>query len=180
MEGETPQTLSQGLVSGLFHPVIGPDHLACLLLIGALAGLYRSTRAVVPSFVLGSLAGCVAHLTRTDLPHATLWLALSLVLLGVGTLLRRAAQLGAPWLAAAGAGLLHGYAYGESMVGSEPTPLGAYLLGLGLVQVAVMTLSARLAREGAEGADAMHGLVQRAVGALAVISVALGALGIAS
>ncbi len=31
MDGETPATLTQGLVSGLAHPVIGLDHLAFVL-----------------------------------------------------------------------------------------------------------------------------------------------------
>lgn len=38
-------------------------------------------------------------------------------------------------------GLLHGYAYSESLVGAEPTPLIAYLLGLLLVQLALGALA---------------------------------------
>jgi len=37
------------------------------------------------------------------------------------------------------AGLLHGYAYGEAVAGAEATPIGAYLLGLVVVQTAVAT-----------------------------------------
>jgi len=37
------------------------------------------------------------------------------------------------------AGLFHGYAYGESIFGAERTPLGAYLLGLVIVQTAIAT-----------------------------------------
>ena len=32
------------------------------------------------------------------------------------------------------AGLLHGYALGESIVGAEPAPLAAYLIGLAVIQ----------------------------------------------
>jgi urease accessory protein len=35
------------------------------------------------------------------------------------------------------AGLLHGYALGESIVGAEEAPLAAYLIGLALVQSAI-------------------------------------------
>jgi urease accessory protein len=37
MGGTTPQTLAQGLLSGLAHPVIGLDHLAFTLAAGLLA-----------------------------------------------------------------------------------------------------------------------------------------------
>ena len=42
MDGETPTTLYEGLVSGLAHPVIGLDHLAFIVaagLIAAVAGM---------------------------------------------------------------------------------------------------------------------------------------------
>jgi urease accessory protein len=45
-------------------------------------------------------------------------------------------------LLASAAGIFHGYAYGESIVGAEMTPLSAYLLGLALVQL-VIGLSTR-------------------------------------
>jgi urease accessory protein len=35
------------------------------------------------------------------------------------------------------AGLFHGYAYGESIVGAQTTPLLAYLIGFTIVQLAV-------------------------------------------
>jgi len=34
-------------------------------------------------------------------------------------------------------GLFHGYAFGESIYGAEKSPLGAYLLGLVLIQTAL-------------------------------------------
>jgi urease accessory protein len=37
----------------------------------------------------------------------------------------------------AAAGVLHGYAYGESIFGAEPTPLWAYLIGLVVIQTAL-------------------------------------------
>jgi urease accessory protein len=38
------------------------------------------------------------------------------------------------------AGLAHGYAYGEAVIGAEATPLVAYLAGLALVQMALLVL----------------------------------------
>jgi urease accessory protein len=72
-----------------------------------------------------------------DIPLSEVGIALSLV--AFGWLLVRASVapsvLSAFVLAAAG--LLHGYAYGESIVGAETTPLGAYLLGLVVIQAAI-------------------------------------------
>jgi urease accessory protein len=59
----------------------------------------------------------------------------------------------APFLAGAGAtaffaiaGLAHGYAYGESIAGAEPTPLIAYLAGFVIVQIAIGAAGYALAR----------------------------------
>jgi urease accessory protein len=35
------------------------------------------------------------------------------------------------------AGIFHGYAYGESIVGAEPAPLAAYVIGLGVIQYGI-------------------------------------------
>jgi urease accessory protein len=37
----------------------------------------------------------------------------------------------------AGAGLFHGYAYGESIIGAEPAPLAAYVAGFAAVQYGI-------------------------------------------
>ena len=58
----------------------------------------------------------------------------SAVIVGALIALGRALPLAA-WAALFGlAGLAHGYAYGESIFGAEPTPLSAYLLGLVVIQ----------------------------------------------
>jgi urease accessory protein len=51
------------------------------------------------------------------------------------------------WVALfAAAGLFHGYAFGESIFGAEPTPIAAYLTGLVIVQSALATGTALVAR----------------------------------
>jgi hydrogenase/urease accessory protein HupE len=64
------------------------------------------------------------------------------------------AQIGCAALFAVG-GLLHGYAFSESIFGAESAPLGAYLLGLVIVQsaltIAIALVTHRLiARRGRE------------------------------
>jgi urease accessory protein len=153
MGGDLPSTMGQGLLSGLAHPVIGLDHLAFLIAAGLIAGVAGLGAAAPLAFVAASLAGVVLHLTLLDLPAAELVVALSVIAAGAG--LAAAAARGAGlWLALfAGAGLFHGYAYGESIVGAEPTPLAAYLAGLALVQSAVALAAWRLARTRAWSPD---------------------------
>jgi len=153
MGNATPATLFQGLVSGLAHPVIGIDHLLFVLAVGA-AGYFFGRRVGLPvAFVAGTLAGTGMHLYEATLPYADAWVALTIVALGAlfifgARLLRSGAALA---LFAVG-GLIHGYAYGEAIVGAEATPLVAYLVGFALVQLAIAfgayVVTQHAAREG--------------------------------
>src|SRR5580692_1964670 len=118
MGGKTPSDLIEGLLSGLGHPVIGPEHLAFLLAVGVVVGSCGLSLALPAVFV----------------PGAEIAVALSVLL--AGYLLARGRTLSTlAWSALFGAaGVLHGYAFGESIVGAESTPLGAYLAGLVIVQ----------------------------------------------
>jgi urease accessory protein len=140
MGGATPQTFGEGFLSGLGHPVIGLDHLAFLLVAVLLvAALKGSARLLVPlAFVGATVAGTVLHLGAATIPMIETLVALSVVLGGVLAVTRR--YPGAFALAAvfAVSGVLHGYAYGESIVGAEPTPLLAYLAGFAAIQYAVI------------------------------------------
>jgi urease accessory protein len=148
MGGATPRTLWHGLLSGLAHPVIGLDHLAVTAAAGLLAATLAgplSRAALMPlAFVAAGAAGAALHVAGYDLPHAELLAALSV--LALGALLLSRTRVPAPALAAlfAAAGLVHGHALAESIVGAEPTPLTAYFLGLVTVQSAV-ALAALLA-----------------------------------
>jgi urease accessory protein len=137
MGGETPGTLAEGLISGLAHPVIGVDHLAFILGIG-IASAFIGARFLAPLvFVLATLAGCALQLNGVALPLAEIIIAGSVVLLGV-MILSGSAIPGGAYIALFGvAGLFHGWAYGESILGAEQTPLAAYLAGFGAVQMAV-------------------------------------------
>jgi urease accessory protein len=44
------------------------------------------------------------------------------------------------------AGLIHGYAFGESIYGAEASPLAAYLIGLAVIQAVLATAVAFFAR----------------------------------
>ena len=140
MGGRTPETLFEGLLSGIAHPVIGLDHLAFLVVVGLLTfGLRTPGRWIVPgAFAAATVLGTLVHLGAVDLPIAEAAIAVSLLTGGLLVLARAELSTLALSLAVAGFGLFHGYAYGESIVGAEQTPLLAYLAGFALVQYALI------------------------------------------
>jgi urease accessory protein len=147
MDGATPTTLAQGLLSGLAHPVIGVDHLLFIIAAGVAAFYFRQRLATVAMFVVAALAGTLLHLKVPALPSADALVAVSLIAIGALFVLRRdiLQGAGAPILFAL-SGLAHGYAYGESIVGAEATPLLGYLVGFTLVQFAIAACGYALAR----------------------------------
>ena len=137
MGGKLPQTFLQGLLSGFGHPVIGVDHLAAIVGVGILAALAGRSAAVVLAFSVAVIAGVGLHLSGIDLPASELFVGLTTLLIGALVILRQSISAGRALLLFALAGLVHGYALGESIVGAEASPLVAYLLGLLIMQTAI-------------------------------------------
>lgn len=137
MGGKLPQTFVQGLLSGFGHPVIGVDHLAAIVGVGILAALAGRSAAVVLAFSVAVIAGVGLHLAKIDLPASELFVGLTTLLIGALVILRQSMSAGRALLLFALAGLVHGYALGESIVGAEASPLVAYLLGLLVMQTAI-------------------------------------------
>lgn len=144
MGGKTPSTFTEGLLSGLGHPVIGLDHFAAVVAVGCLAAAHRAASALAVAFVAAIMLGVTGHLQGAAVPAGEILVALSVI--GLGAVMLRRTQM--PVFAALTlfvlVGLIHGYALGESIYGAEPTPLYAYLLGLAVVQsgVALAAMSA--------------------------------------
>lgn len=137
-----PSPLS-GLLSGLGHPLLGPDHLLFLLALG-LVGLQRPTRWVLGLLATG-LSASLLGLALPGLPGAELLVALSLVVVGLVQLGRLPAVLLLPAFA------LHGYVLSEAVLGWEPTSVGFYLLGLLISQGLLLAGSLTLVRRWAAG-----------------------------
>lgn len=166
MGGETPTTLWQGLLSGFAHPVIGLDHLAFVVAAGVLAAPLAGRLLLPAAFVAAGLAAALWHVAGFDLPGAEIGVALSVVVLGGIALWGRALPAATLAVLFALAGLLHGYALAESVVGAETQPVVAYLATFGMVQYAIALGAMAVTRSLA----ASHGALARAaVGALAVV-----------
>jgi len=127
-----PDSLTEGLLSGLGHPVIGLDHLAFILGIGILS-YFMKQRILIPSvFIISTILGTILHLNSITIPYIAILIASSVLILGLILVTNIHKQSAAVCLAITG--LLHGYAYGESIVGAETTPLISYLVGFALIQ----------------------------------------------
>lgn len=151
MDGAMPETLWQGFASGIGHPVIGLDHLAFLLAAGVLAAALPrgdAFRAVV-GFLAAGMVGLTLHMAGIGLGMTEALVATSVLLTGLALLVAK--RVSAPALLAgfAMAGLFHGHAFAEAVIGAEATPIIAYLAGLAVIQGALMLGAMTLARQSA-------------------------------
>lgn len=128
MDGKTPATFVDGLLSGLGHPVIELPHFFAILLAGAVAARLAMGLAPIAAFVIGSFVGTLVVGALAGLPVDETWVVASVAIVAALMVLR-----GPHWLVAVvlcAIGVVHGTAFAEAIVGAEPTPLAAYLLGL--------------------------------------------------
>jgi urease accessory protein len=165
MDGELPSAFMQGLLSGLGHPIIGLDHLAFVVALGIGAALVQGPLVVIAAFVTLSMAGVLIHVAKLDIPMIEPLVSFSVVLAGLALIWSRSVA-GSVWLTiAAVAGILHGYAFGESIVGAERAVLGAYLLGLAVVMAAIALAVVWITRR-IVGADGIASPCLRVAGAI--------------
>lgn len=151
--GETPSNLWEGFLSGLGHPVIGIDHLVFIIASGLIAVGSKRGWIIPVGFVLAAMVGTAIHLQAVDLPLLESVIGASVLAMGI--LLTREGpkdheqSLAYTMVIAFGsaiAGIFHGYAYGEAIVGAEMTALVAYLAGFTLIQLAIALTSYKLAK----------------------------------
>lgn len=135
--GNTPSNFIEGFLSGLAHPLIGLDHLVFVVAIGLLA-VGQARGALVPAgFVIAAMAGTGIHLIRFDLPATEVAIAISVIAFGAMLIWQQRPNWWVTVFWSALAGLFHGYAYGEAIVGAQMSPLFAYLLGFTVIQYGV-------------------------------------------
>ncbi|MDA0225648.1 MAG: HupE/UreJ family protein [Proteobacteria bacterium] len=146
MDGALPQTLVQGFLSGLAHPIIGLDHAAFIVAAGFLLAALKGGLWGIVALIAGTLLGATLHLTGVDVRGGEIGVAFSVMLVGALVMTRRPFAL--PWLLGglAFAGVLHGHAYAESIFGAEAAPLGAYLAGFSLIQFCIASVVALIHR----------------------------------
>ncbi len=178
--GLMPTSFLHGFLSGIGHPVLGADHFAFVVGIGLLAAIGGFGLALPALFVVAMMAGLGIHLAGMNIPYAEVLLALSV--LAIGLAVARGPQRRTPWIAAgtfAIAGVLHGFAFAETVVGAESTPLVAYIFGLALMQMSIAAVSWQLSRVAPDRKPLMSPVAVRVMGlviaAVGVVFLALNA-----
>jgi urease accessory protein len=145
--GRLPSNFFEGFMSGLAHPVIGIDHLAFVLAIGLISAGVNNAFLIPGIFVLAAMGGTGVHLLKFDLPFPESIIAASVIAFGAMLVTSKKPN----WFILAGlgaiAGLFHGYAYGEAIVGAQMTPLVAYLAGFSFIQYAIAIVALLIAQK---------------------------------
>ncbi|MDJ0661169.1 MAG: HupE/UreJ family protein [Crocosphaera sp.] len=139
--GETPSNFFEGFLSGLGHPIIGLDHFAFILASGFLGTKFKQGFLIPIAFVMSTLVGTGIHLQGITLPYPEIIIATSVIIFG-GLLVSKkhdffSSHISTIIVATLGmvAGIFHGYAYGETIIGAEMNPIFAYLLGFSIIQL---------------------------------------------
>ncbi len=163
MDGQIPMTMWQGLVSGIAHPIIEIDHFAFILAAGLMIGMapahfaLRAGLSLLAAVAIGALismspSGIVSSFSFVPafiptfindevLILSSLTMAAILLWMAAGAFdPKKTSHPKIRWMpislmaAFPIAGLAHGYAYGEMIIGADAPVAGAYLLGFSLVQ----------------------------------------------
>ncbi|MGD1704307.1 HupE/UreJ family protein [Dapis sp. BLCC M229] len=145
MGGRTPANLWEGLLSGMGHPIIGMDHLAFVVAVGLIAATIPNGISILASFLATAMLGTGIHLLSIDLPLTEIAIAFSVVTFGVMLAFKQKLNTLLLIIFAGIAGIFHGYAYGEAIIGAEMTPLLAYLVGFTAIQLFIALLAMKLA-----------------------------------
>ncbi|MDJ0707899.1 MAG: HupE/UreJ family protein [Leptolyngbyaceae cyanobacterium MO_188.B28] len=144
--GELPANWVEGFQSGLAHPILGPDHFVFVIAVGLLASIKPRGWSILLAFIATGLVGSGIHLMALDLPNPEFFISASVLIFGLMLAIKNGPNVIVLSGLAAIAGLFHGYAYGEAIIGAEPTPLAAYLIGFSLIQLAIALLSFRISQ----------------------------------
>jgi len=148
LAGMPMQTFTQGLLSGVGHPLLGFDHLFFVALAGIAAILANRGLLAPLAYITAMTGGCLVTALWTSVPASELMIAISLLVLGGMLLSGRHFGLGTVLLTFAGFGIFHGAAFGESLA-SQEAGFGAqvligYLLGLGIIQYVIALTAGRV------------------------------------
>ncbi len=141
LAGQPMETFSQGLLSGIGHPLLGFDHLFFVIAMGV-AALYTGFSRIAPAaYIVAMLVGCLMMANGIGLPMKEAVIGFSLLAVGYIILSGRALSMAAALPIFAIFGLFHGSAFGDTLATQEAAIGGSvligYLLGLGVIQYAI-------------------------------------------
>ena len=114
--------------------------MAFIVAVGLIASLHQNAYFSPFAFLAGTLGGIALQLKFVEIHFVEFAIAGSVVLLGALVIRAKHLRVFITISIFVVAGILHGYAYGENIVGAELTPLTAYLMGLLTIQYAIAVL----------------------------------------
>ena len=147
MDSATPSNFWEGLLSGFAHPIIGLDHFAFVVAIALLSAFHPYGIAIPITFAIAAMGGTGIHLLTVDIPAVEMIIAASVLTVGTLLAIKDQANLKLVTAIAAVAGIFHGYAYGEAIIGAETAPLLAYLIGFTAIQIAIASAAIGFVRK---------------------------------
>lgn len=152
--------LAGGFLSGVMHPLAGPDHLLAMVAVGLWgAFLGRPLIFVLPMVFPAMMAlGGVMGMANTPMPPVEIGIALSVLVLGIAIAGAYKAPVWVATILVAVFAVFHGYAHGQELP-SAADPLGysvGFVLATGSLHVAGIGLGLLAGRP--QGAAAVRGL----------------------
>lgn len=130
---------SNGFMSGLWHPVLGLDHLLAMLGVGMVSTQMggRAIWTVPLAFVVGMLVGGILGMMGTNLPLVEYGIVLSVVIIGVVLAVARKIPVEICMTAVVFFAIFHGHAHGVEMPSAEKPVLFAtgFVLGTSLIHI---------------------------------------------
>ena len=137
LAGSPMETFAHGILSGIGHPILGFDHLFFVVALGV-AAAFTGRQLLAPLFYLAAMvAGVLLCVSGMVLPAVEHVIAASIVVLGALVLMGLRLSLPTAGVLFAGAGLFHGWAFGQTIAGVEAAGapvLAGYLIGLFALQ----------------------------------------------
>ena len=158
--GMPMETLTDGLLSGVGHPLLGFDHLFFVIAVG-IAALYTGrTKLATAAYIGAMMLGCLLMSFGLGLPVKEFVIGISLLVVGGILLSGRATGLAPAVGLFAVFGLFHGSAFGDTIAAQEagagvPVLVG-YLVGLGLLQYGLALLAGFVVHTLLKATEAEH------------------------
>ena len=133
--GAVPDSVLYGVLSGIGHPLIDLVHLVFILAVGLLFALQPGpVTGRVLLFLATTWIGALVHLFGLDIPALEEVMALGVIVAGLMLAWKQLAVLPGVVALAGIAGLFHGFAYAEAIIGARTGPLLGYFFGFTLIQ----------------------------------------------
>tara|TARA_Y100000590_G_scaffold412396_1_gene507328 strand:- start:555 stop:1184 length:630 start_codon:yes stop_codon:yes gene_type:complete len=140
MDGNTPLNWGDGLISGIAHPIIGLDHIVFIACLGIISSVYKKKLLPAVIFIFSSALGSALIQANLYLPFFEYMLPVSIIFISILIIYRHILAQYSLYPLLFISGILHGHAYGKSIIGAESSPIIFYFLGFIIIQFIIVTV----------------------------------------